>query len=304
MEHRNDRQQRLAGSGRDPAGKGHAVRVEHRRPVAVDDALGVPRRPGRVADARGRVLVEARPVVAAVLRREQVLVAERSRHLALGHVRAVRHHDQVAHRVELVPDRLHERQEGEVHEERAVLGVVEHVDELRRVQPRIHGVDDGTQAGDAVVELEVPVGVPRDRRDRVAFPQRQGLERLRELLRPAARVGPRVAADRAFDAARDDLDRAEDRGRVLEQRGDQERPVHHQPAHETSCRLCRRQPARSTSVYFAGPNERSKSAAIAWRPSSLRFRVPVAANGRSGIVGVSAAQWPSFQVNQPWRAWS
>ena len=51
--------------------------------------------------------------------------------------------------------------------------------------------------------------------------------------------------------------------------------------------------------YFAGPKDRSNSSPIALRPSSLRFRVPVAAKGRSGMTGVSGDQCPSVQVNPP-----
>jgi hypothetical protein len=79
----------------------------------------------------------------------------------------------------------------------------------------------------------VAVGVPRDRRDGVALADLERRERLRQLLRSPARLAPGVAVNRSLDGARDDLDAAEDERGVLEERGDQERPVHHQPAHLT-----------------------------------------------------------------------
>ena len=133
--------------------------------------------------------------------------------------------------VELVPDRLHERHEGQVHEKGPVLGMVQDVDELARVQPGIHGVHHGAHARHAVVQLEMPVGVPRDGGHRIAFAEREVLEDLRQLLGPLAGGRPGVSVDRALDGARDEGHRGEHLGRVLQQGGDEEGLVHHEPTH-------------------------------------------------------------------------
>ncbi len=67
VEHRHHRQHRFARADAERAGHRRAVRVEDGRPVGVDHALRVARGPRRVADARGRVLVERRPCEVTVL---------------------------------------------------------------------------------------------------------------------------------------------------------------------------------------------------------------------------------------------
>ena len=64
--------------------------------------------------------------------------------------------------------RLDQRREGEIEEQVSVLGVVDDVGDLLRKQPRIDRVQHRPRAGDAVVELQVAVAVPRERGDAIA----------------------------------------------------------------------------------------------------------------------------------------
>ena len=63
---------------------------------------------------------------------------------------------------------LDQRQEGQVEEQRGVLGVVGDVGDLLGEQARVDGVADRADAGDGVVELEMAVAVPGQRRHPVA----------------------------------------------------------------------------------------------------------------------------------------
>ena len=63
---------------------------------------------------------------------------------------------------------LHQRQEHRIDEQPGVLGVVDDEGDLLREQARIDGVADRADAGDAVVELEMAVVVPGERRDAIA----------------------------------------------------------------------------------------------------------------------------------------
>lgn len=96
-------------------------------------------------------------------------------------MRPVSHDDQVTDRFELVPHGFDERHEGQVHTQCPILRVVEDVGQLRLVQTRIDRVHHGTHARHPVVQLEMPVRVPGNGRDRVALAQFEALERLSQL---------------------------------------------------------------------------------------------------------------------------
>jgi hypothetical protein len=83
-------------------------------------------------------------------------------------VRARGHRDEVPDRLDARRDRLDHRQEGEVEEQHAILGVVGDVDDLVGMQARVERVQHRAQSRDRVVELEVAVAVPGERRDAVA----------------------------------------------------------------------------------------------------------------------------------------
>ena len=124
-------------------------RVQERRPVRVDDALGVAGGAARVAHRRGLVLVphveldrrgrgQQLLVVVDLLARRRLV-----RHLA----RPVVHDDDVADRVELREQRPHELGQRPVDEDDLVLGVVGHVDELLGEQPDVQRVQHPVGAG-------------------------------------------------------------------------------------------------------------------------------------------------------------
>ena len=127
--------------------------------------------------------------------------------------------------------RFEQRDEGHVDEDVAVVGVIDDVRNLRRVQPRIDRMAHGADPADAVVALEVPVAVPGDRRDADAFNDPQRAQRVREPRRPRLGVPIGVAVNRPFDRARDDLAAAIEARRVFEDRTDVQGDVHHQAAH-------------------------------------------------------------------------
>ena len=122
---------RSSSVGPSPPDGQHAVGVQERRAVRVDDALGVARGAARVAHRRGLVLVA--DVEGDRRRRgQQLLVVV---HLLagrrLGHLAgAVVHHHDVAHGLELLEQRPHQLGQRLVDEDDLVLGVVGHVDDL------------------------------------------------------------------------------------------------------------------------------------------------------------------------------
>ena len=146
-------------------------------------------------------------------------------------MRFVRHDDETLDRLERVGEPLQQRYEGEVDEDVRILGVVDDVDELLGEQARIDGVQDGAHARHAVVELEMPVAVPRHGADAIARVDAERGERVGDPLRARLGVTIGVAVNRSFDRARHDLGVAVIQRRVIDDRRDQQRPVHHQSQH-------------------------------------------------------------------------
>lgn len=75
--------------------------------------------------------------------------------------------------------RLHQRQEAQVEAQDLVLGVIHDPCDLLWMQARVDGVQHPARAADAVVKLEVPIAVPRQRGDAVAEVQGLTFQRVR-----------------------------------------------------------------------------------------------------------------------------
>ena len=134
--------------------------------MGVERAFRISGRPGCVAQAARRVLVERGPGEVVGLRFDELLVAQHIRRLS-GHVRPVGHEDEGSQARARGTQLLHQRHEREVEEKHRVLGVVQDPRDLVREKPRVDGVHHRAAAGDGVVELEVAVGIPGERGDAI-----------------------------------------------------------------------------------------------------------------------------------------
>jgi hypothetical protein len=159
-------------------------------------------------------------------------------------VRPVGHRDPRVHRRARGGERFDERRERRVEKDAAICGVIDDVAELLGKKSRIDRVDHRAHARDRVVQLEVPVAVPGERGNAIAVDDALPGQRARELARSRMRVAIRVAMNRAFDGARDDLGIAVKAIRVADQRRDHQRHVHHQTVHRYS-RIAKRSPDRN-----------------------------------------------------------
>ncbi len=245
VEHRYDRQHGIPGRKPHRVGQRDRERVQHGRAVMVEGALGRSGRARGVAQAAGRGLVEHRPVVLGRLTRDQAFIAS---DLEAGswQMGIVGQHEDALELRQLRRQALDQRQEHRVGEQIAVLGVVDDVGDLVREQARVDRVADGADARDAVVELEVPVIVPGERRDPVALADPElRLQRVGQLPDPAAERGIGDPVRGLVGAAGDHLRLAVIVGRVVEDRRDPERLVHHQAAHGLPPRPLRRRPLRA-----------------------------------------------------------
>ena len=102
-------------------------------------------------------------------------------------------------------ERLDQRQEGQVEEERLVLGVVGDVDDLVGMQSRVERVQDRARSRHRVVELHVAMAVPGQRRDAVAALDAETGKGVRHPARARRQLAVGRAMDVALDPARHHL---------------------------------------------------------------------------------------------------
>ena len=185
VEHRHYRQDRVVHGRTEPERvvRGDAERMQHARPVRIDDTLRQTGRPARVAHRGGVVLVDVR--LAPVVRGragEQLFV----RVLDDEHVLDLR----------AVAKLFEQRHERTIDDDGLVAAVVRDVREIVRVQAEIQRVEHEAAARDAEVRLMMLHVVPAERPDAIALLQAELLQRDGELLRPAHRVRVRRAVER------------------------------------------------------------------------------------------------------------
>jgi len=117
--------------------------MQHRRPVGIQHALGVARGPRGVAQRRGGVFIQLRPVISVGGGLHQVVIAQQVRDFRLGgHVRAVCHGDEMPDRLVAMRRCLDQRQKGQVEAQNLVARVVGNPDQLVGVQARVQRVQD------------------------------------------------------------------------------------------------------------------------------------------------------------------
>ena len=114
-----------------------------------------------------------RPLVVVAFGRDEFFKTEQVSYAVAGqrfrHAVAICHGHKAFDTRHLCRKHLDERRKGEVEEYVLIVGVTGNVDELLREQARVNGVHHRTHSGDAVVKLEVAIGVPGERADALTF---------------------------------------------------------------------------------------------------------------------------------------
>lgn len=241
MEHRRRRKHAVGLGKAGHIRQGHGEGMQDLRTVAVEDTLRPAGRPRCIAERRCDVFVELRPgcgrgeVIGRLL--QQVLVAQQGsgpagqRHVRRRHTHPVGHQHKRAPPIGAGESRRRLGQERRLDEERRVLGVVEDPGDLVGLQPGIDGVADGAAAGRGIEDFQVPVGAVGEGCYPVTGAHSQRPESARKL--PCPHRGSLVAAavDGLVGCAGNHLAIAVHPRRVLQQAGEQQRPVHHQSLH-------------------------------------------------------------------------
>ncbi len=153
-------------------------RLQPGRAVAVGDALRRPGGAGRVAEDRGRALVDVGELEGLRAAGEYLGVGEGVGEGDLGGRRVrelvVEHDDEAELLGQLLRHRLQQRREAGVDEEHRVARVADDVGDLLGGEAEVQGVEDGAEPGDGVVGLEVAGVVPAEGRDAVVGPHAEG----------------------------------------------------------------------------------------------------------------------------------
>ena len=199
--------------------------------MAVDHALGVAGRAGRVAHARRRVLVDLAPAIVAVSLVEPLLEGDPAGRGRGRHAGAIGHDDDLLDALDGGKQLLGQRSEGQVDEQHPIFGVVHDPGDLLREQARIERMVDRADAHDPVPGLQVAGGVPAQRRDAVADAVAFPVEALRRPEGALPERGIGGAHDRPLHRARHDLPVAVLARRMIEDLVAQQRPFLHQPEH-------------------------------------------------------------------------
>ena len=160
VEHRNDRQDRIVGVDRQNFRPRRHHRMEDVGAVRIEDALRVARGARSVAEAGGGPLVELAPAEVGVRLGEPFLIRHGVLELGRRHMGGVGQNDVTLDARQVAGDRLQQRHEGQIGHDDPVLRVIDDPGDLLGKEPRIDGVVDRAEAGDAVPRLEVPVAVP------------------------------------------------------------------------------------------------------------------------------------------------
>ena len=250
VKQRHHDEDRIARREREAVGRTGGEGVQDRRAMAVEHAFRVAGGPRGVAERAGRILVELWPVIVCGGRRDQFLVAEQVLHRELRHLASVAQRHPAAHQRELRRQHLDQGREDRIEEDKPVLGMMHDVLKLFRKQSRVDGVQHAAGAGDAVIGLEMPIAVPRQRRDAIAMSDPERVECARDPFRPRGDLRIVGAVKAAFRVARNDLTIAMPRRGVIDQTGNEQRTLLHESEHDesphvrvTACYEARRAPA-------------------------------------------------------------
>ncbi|MNV39337.1 hypothetical protein D3C71_1309130 [compost metagenome] len=174
--------------------------------MTVQNPFRVARRAGGVAERAGGILVEYRPGVAGGSLLKQIFIAQQVVDAGVfGHTRLIGHGDERLDPIAAPGDGLDQRQEGQVEEDVLVFRVIGDVGDLVFMQARVDGMDNGTHAGNAVVQLQVPIAIPCQCADPFGRPGAQVCQCAGHLTRAVMAVAEGVAMDITLDPPRHDL---------------------------------------------------------------------------------------------------
>ena len=137
--------------------------------MAEGDALRPSSGSGRMENGGPRVLVEIREREVGRAERQQRFVFAVDREIRLRRLGAVVHQDVGLHRLQMVLELLHQRQEVSVEQNRRRAGVIDRIGDVLRRQADVNRLHDRAHHRDGEVALVIAVAIPLEDGDDVAL---------------------------------------------------------------------------------------------------------------------------------------
>ena len=205
--------------------------MQQRGAVAVEHALGIARGARGVAQRGSGVLVERRPFEVGRCLFDQVFVAQQMGQGDGRHFAALAQRNKALDRGQLVGNRRQLIGKAQIEEHIFIGRVVDDVADLLGKQPRVDGVRDRAHAGHGVIQFQMAVRVPGQRRDALAGLHAQTGQGIGQALGAMVHLAPAGAIHLGVGNVRDDFHLAMVRGRMLYQLRDQQILLLHQTQH-------------------------------------------------------------------------
>ena len=152
-----------------------AHRMQHQRPMRIENALGLPRRSRRIAHRGRAALVVQVGERLRLRRREQRLVVDRP----FGNDAILRHDDDVLER-HSTRELLERRPEHIVDDRDTIAGVVGDVGQVVGMETQVERMQHEPRCRQAEVRFEVTLMIPRERGDAIAGLESEPAERSAE----------------------------------------------------------------------------------------------------------------------------
>ena len=207
--------------------------MKHGRAVAVQHALRIARGTARVAQSGRGFFVELGPAVVFGSRLDPGFVTHQPGKARIGWKPiTVAECDPVLHSGAVRGNRTYDRQERQIETDRFVFRIIDDPRDLFRRKPRIDGVQHARAAAYAVVQLEVAVPIPSQRRHPLASGDTERIERISHLATSTHGRLIVVAVQVALDAPRDHLGGRMISGCELDKPPNQQRMILHCTQHE------------------------------------------------------------------------
>ena len=156
---------------------------------------------------------------------------------------------------------LIDRQQDVVHQEHAILSVVDDEGQFPGMQPEVQGMQHASGNGDTEVGFQVRVAVPHQGSHAISALQPGAIERTGQGSRPAVEIRVGVAVDGLIRKARHDLGAGKELAGPLQQGSQGQRELHHGSVHQVPLAGGQtRGSAPTLSFVGAGPRPRPSPA--------------------------------------------
>ena len=224
-------------------GHGFGHGVKYQRAMRVNNAFGVARGAGSETHRSAVIFIEGGIFEFSGGAGEQIFVVESA---GRNRAAAVRHDDDLFE-CRVVAEFIEQRDRDIVDDQKTILSLTGNGGDFVRMESQIQRMKDRAGGRHAEEGFEVCILIPEHRSDAIAALYAKLRESFGEAARSIVEDAIAGADERAVGSARNDFNIGEEFAGALEERGEQERVVHHGPVHVTP--LGKSRPAADTTTF-------------------------------------------------------